>query len=225
MTSLVFTCLLGLATPLAEQQTPPPAVPTTAPQPGQAQPVRVSGDIRIDGQSQQGQRGQAGQGQTATPQGRGGRGAAAPPAAPTPDVVTNVKPSPARYDSASLQYIRIEVTLTDSLLGNAGGKKSMSMIVVDNNGGAIRSQGPDSGIQLNVDAAPHLRPDGRIYLSLTIFYVPDASGSGANRVAGATLNESVSVIVADGKPMVISQSADPRGDRKVTVEVTATVVK
>jgi hypothetical protein len=41
----------------------------------------------------------------------------------------------------------------------------------------------------------------------------------------ATLNEAVSVIVADGKAMQISQSADPRGDRRVAVEVTATVVK
>jgi hypothetical protein len=33
------------------------------------------------------------------------------------------------------------------------------------------------------------------------------------------------IYLTDGKPLLISQSADPKGDRKVTVEVTATVVK
>jgi hypothetical protein len=201
MKRLVLACLFGaLAMPVhAMQQTPPPpASPPAAP---------------------------------AAQQGRGGRGAAPTPAetgAPGQQggrgANGRMSQTP-RWDSASLQNVRIEVTLTDSLPGDASGKKSVSMIVVDDNSGAIRSQGPNSGIQLNVDAEPHIRPDGKIYLSLAIFYVPDAVVSGSSRVAGATLNESVSVIVNDGKPMVVSQSADPRGDRKVTVEVMATVVK
>ena len=135
------------------------------------------------------------------------------------------KPSMAHYDSSSLQNIRIEVTLTDSLQTEGPSKKTVTMMVVDNNSGQIRSQGP-SNYSLNVDAGPHVRPDGKIYLSLSLFYVPEpgASASGTARTP-ATLNEAVSVILADGKPMLLSQSADPRGDRKVTVEVTATVVK
>jgi hypothetical protein len=39
------------------------------------------------------------------------------------------------------------------------------------------------------------------------------------------INESLSVILEDGKPMLISQSADPIGDRKVKVEVKATILK
>jgi hypothetical protein len=38
-------------------------------------------------------------------------------------------------------------------------------------------------------------------------------------------SESLNLMVTDGKPVIASQSADPRSDRKVTVEVTATVVK
>jgi hypothetical protein len=207
MTSLVFTCLLGLATPLAGQQTPPPAVPTMAPQPGQAQ----------QGRGQQGQQPQGLQGQ-----GRGARGGT-PPAAPTPEAPT-AKPSTAHYDAASLQNIRVEVTLTDTAATDGPSKKSVSMMVVDNNNGQIRSQGPGS-IMLNVDAMPHLRPDGKIYLSVGLYYLPEAVTTAGRTTSAATLNEAVSVIVTDGKPMVISQSADPRGDRKVTVEVTATVVK
>ena len=39
------------------------------------------------------------------------------------------------------------------------------------------------------------------------------------------INESLSVILEDGKPMLISQSADPVTDRKVKVEVKATILK
>ena len=211
MTSVVLTCLLGLATPLAGQQTPPPAVPTMAP-----------------AASRQGQQGQGRQGQQQgqqTPQGRGARGGTPAPTAQMPNVDGSPKPPAVHYDSPSLQNIRVEVTLTDSLQTEGPSKKTVTMMVVDNNGGQIRSQGP-SNYSLNVDAMPHVRPDGRIYLSLSLFYVPEpgASASGQARTP-ATLNEAVSVILADGKPMLISQSADPRGDRKVTVEVTATVVK
>ena len=41
----------------------------------------------------------------------------------------------------------------------------------------------------------------------------------------AGFSESLNLLVADGKPIVASQSADPRSDRKVTIEVTATVLK
>lgn len=212
MTSLVFTCLLGLATPLAVQQTPPPAMPTMAPPASQAQAQ--------PGQGRQGQ--QPGQ---QTPQGRGARGGTPAPTAQMPNVDQSPKPSPARYDLASLQNVRVEVTLTDSLQTEGPSKKTVTMMVVDNNGGQIRSQGPGN-YSLSVDASPHLRPDNRIYLALTIFYVPEPSGQAGQQVrTPANLNESVSVILSDGKPMMISQSADPRGDRKVTVEVTATVVK
>jgi hypothetical protein len=41
----------------------------------------------------------------------------------------------------------------------------------------------------------------------------------------SSLNERISVIVQDGKPMVISQAADPGSDRKITVELRATIAK
>jgi hypothetical protein len=129
------------------------------------------------------------------------------------------------FDSPSLQNIRIEVSMTDTLPTEGPQKKTVTMMVVDNNSGQIRSMGPGN-YSLSVDASPHLRPDNKIYLALTIFYVPEPSGQPGQQVrTPANLNEAVSVILADGKPMMISQSADPRGDRRVTVEVTATVVK
>ena len=181
MTSVVLTCLLGLATPLAGQQTPPPAAPTMA-------PAAVEAGSTGSGSAAGQQPGQQ------TPQGRGARGGT-PTAGPDARGARRQAARCRHYDSPSLQNIRIEVTLTDSLPADGPSKKTVTMMVVDNNNGQIRSQGPGSYV-LNVDATPHLRPDGRIYLSLTMFYVPEPRPSPADVRTPANLNEAVSVILA-----------------------------
>jgi hypothetical protein len=54
---------------------------------------------------------------------------------------------------------------------------------------------------------------------LTVEYQPERA------VNTTMLNQSIGVVLTPGKPTIISQSADPNSDRKVAVEVTATVVK
>jgi hypothetical protein len=39
------------------------------------------------------------------------------------------------------------------------------------------------------------------------------------------VRENLSLVLDEGKPLVVAQSADPVGDRKVTVEVVATIPK
>jgi hypothetical protein len=39
------------------------------------------------------------------------------------------------------------------------------------------------------------------------------------------ISETLNIIVDDGKPLVVAQSADPVSDRKVTIEVRATILK
>ena len=84
-------------------------------------------------------------------------------------------------------------------------------------------------IALNVDATPTLLSDGRIKLQLTLSYdwpgPSDAPTGGGPRVTTMTLQDSVSLILTDGKSMIAAQSADPVGDRQVTVEVKATIMK
>ena len=46
-----------------------------------------------------------------------------------------------------------------------------------------------------------------------------------NSGGGAELNQRLTVTLESGKPMVISRAADPAGNRKINVEVTATVMK
>ena len=60
-------------------------------------------------------------------------------------------------------------------------------------------------------------------LDLIFDYTPEQAQPPSNTIAN--LNEQMTVYLTDGKPLLISQSADPKGDRRVTVEVTATIVK
>jgi len=150
---------------------------------------------------------------------------------------------------SSWQNIQLEVKISDSLNTDATHSKTVSLLCLDGNSGQVRSQSGEGFI--NIDTRPVIRPDGRIYLQLTVEYRPELTGQ-SNAPAQATqvttrnvqglndqmnalvtatvtrlngFSESLNLLVTDGKPVIASQSADPRSDRKVTVEVTATVVK
>jgi hypothetical protein len=140
------------------------------------------------------------------------------------------------------QNVRLDITITDTF-GAGPNKKTVNMLVADTRSGSIRASmqipqpiGPTApsgvpssftyaNISLNVDATPEVLPDGRIYVTMSVQYTPE----GAQEVGGSkkpgSLIESLTVVLQDGKPTLISQSADPQGDRHVTLEVTATVAK
>ena len=135
----------------------------------------------------------------------------------------------------TLTNVQIELTLTDQLGANPAEKKTVSMIASSGSWGKIRSTGtirPDGDapypVVLNVDARPFVSVDGPVQVELTFEYVPlkstgDVKEGARQRPAG--INQSQTVILQSGKPLVISQAADPISDRKVVVEVKATVLK
>jgi hypothetical protein len=55
-------------------------------------------------------------------------------------------------------------------------------------------------------------------------YNPRLSGSD-NPTESSTLTEQIGVVLQPGKPLVVSQAADPASDRKITVELTATLLR
>jgi hypothetical protein len=187
------------------QQAPPP--PRTVP-PGQ-------GQTPPPGQ---------GRGQAPTPQPpvvMGAQVTPTPPPGGAPGVPANV---PRPEAPSSWQNIRVDVTITDSLSAEQVQRKTISMLVLDNRNGQVRSMGQG---MINVDASPIVRPDGKIYLRMTMEYNPDINPqiAQATNTRQTSFLESLSLVVNDGKPLLVSQAADPRSDRKVTVEVTATVQK
>ena len=84
------------------------------------------------------------------------------------------------------------------------------------------------GAPLNVDARPTVTQDGRISLELTIEYrawPEPRSRSELRQIVQVSINESLTALLENGKPLLVTQSAEPISDRKVTVEVKATVLK
>ena len=135
----------------------------------------------------------------------------------------------------TLTNVQIELTLTDQIGSETPEKKTVSMIVSSGNWGKIRSAGnvfpvaePPYAVDLNVDARPFVSVEGQVQLEMTVVYSP-LKGSGdpkeGPRPRPSGINPSQTVILQSGKPLVISQAADPISARKVIVEVKATVLK
>lgn len=156
-----------------------------------------------------------------------------PPAAPTPD-------GRARRAGPN---VRIEVTFTEQRSDAPAQPKTVTVTTGDGHWGRVRSQAQSSGIggtPLNVDARPEMQADGRIVLALTLEYgdkrisqvelpkPPEGVtvvGVPQRNITDVVMNQSVTVALESGKPLVITQAADPVSDRKVTVEVKATVLR
>ena len=134
-----------------------------------------------------------------------------------------------------LTNVQVELTLTDQLGGQPPEKKIVSMIASHQTWGKIRSAGqvfpagePPYMVELNVDARPWVTVDNQIQLDLTFVYAPLKSGGEqkeGNKQRPSGINQSQTVILQSGKPLIVSQAADPISDRKVVVEVKATVLK
>jgi hypothetical protein len=168
--------------------------------------------------------------------------------APTPPDQPAGPPSAPYLPGANPSNVKLELTITDTYTGTPI-KKTVSMLILNGRSGMIRTSnrlatGPEVG--LNVDAAAMIHQGGLITVRLTFEYTPaqgtviPTSGTTEQMNAArsqlaekglsfgsqpAQLHESISVILQDGKPLLVSQSADPTTDRKVTVELTATVLK
>jgi hypothetical protein len=70
--------------------------------------------------------------------------------------------------------------------------------------------------------------DGPIQLELTMNYVPlgaQAAEKDNTKPRPTSMNQSLTVVLQSGKPLIVSQAADPVSERKVLVEVKATVLK
>lgn len=146
--------------------------------------------------------------------------AAQPPAKPAPQ-----QPAPPRPEPGGQRInIRVELAITDQLAAGDPLKKTVTMIAADGARSSIRNASPEG--LLNVDAQPSLAQAGAIRLGLALEYKPAVAATGSDGVrALSRIEEQLTVMLESGKPLVISQSADPASDRKVTVQVTATVLK
>lgn len=142
-----------------------------------------------------------------------------PPAGQTPGPVPP-PPAPQRT-SAQLLNVRIDITITDQRTDAAVVPKTVTLVVADRELGRIRTG--SGNLLLNVDARPTIVRDGRVSTNLALEYRPRREE--VERSEPASIVESLTAILDDGKALVVSQSADPSTDRKVKVELKTTVLK
>lgn len=141
-------------------------------------------------------------------------------------------PGPPAPPAAKRINVKLDLTLTDQAGPGQSTKRTVSMILADRERGSIRSsgsviaQGNRVNVGLNVDARPHILDDNRILLDLTLEYLSKpVDGNAASGEGRSQLSERLGLIVDPGKPMIVSQAADPTSDRKITVELTTTILK
>jgi hypothetical protein len=135
--------------------------------------------------------------------------------------------------AVSMTNVRLDLTITDQTVGGEPIKKVISMLLAERGSGRVRSQGSvrmagtnhSYGVQLNADAEMRRIEGERIRAIITVEYAPAPTAGAAEAQPGSALNQTVDVVLTNGKPTVIVQSADPLTDRKVTLEATATIIR
>jgi hypothetical protein len=139
------------------------------------------------------------------------------------------------------QDVRLDVTITDQSGAARPITKNVSLIVADRADGSIRSEtrvpfarknGPVTAwdwetLPLNVTVWPTIMGDGHVRVKLSLNYRTAGAGAESNDAPRSTavITKELTAVLSDGKPLVISTSADAATDRKVMVEVKATIQK
>jgi hypothetical protein len=122
--------------------------------------------------------------------------------------------------SAQATNVRIELTITDQRSDAQTPPKTVMLLVEDNQNGRIRT-GRGNAV-LNLDVRPQIVRDGRVRLLVSLEFTPQDA---PDRPSQPPIQESIVALADDGKSVVLSQSADPTSDRKVRLEVKATIFK
>jgi hypothetical protein len=166
------------------------------------------------------------------------------PAAPTPKPVEKTEgaaPKTAPEPPALPTNIKIEVSITDQTGTNPAAKKVVTMIASDRQSANVRSSASVPvktagtvqplnyrNVTINVDARPAIvaKEPNKVTVAFGLEYLPKTAGAQEEMEPGMTSwSERLTLVLESGKPMVISQAADPTSDRRITVEITATILK
>jgi hypothetical protein len=135
--------------------------------------------------------------------------------------------------------IKVELSIVDQRGGAAASRKSVSVVVADGMVGFIRSTsnymlsgGRIENVPLNVDVEPQLIGENRMRMRVNLQYdlpnslaTPAEGGERPGNLFTTQLRENLALILDSSKSIVAAQSADPVGDRQVTIEVKATVLR
>jgi hypothetical protein len=150
----------------------------------------------------------------------------------------------AAQSSAQFVNVRVDLTILDQLGTATPARKTVTLYVADRSSASIRTSGRLQtregwrDVTINVDARPTVIRGNResVQIDLGLEYRPTTPGQPAAPQNAptppteltplpTTLNQRVVTILDSGKPIVISQASDPSSDRKISVELKATIEK
>jgi hypothetical protein len=122
--------------------------------------------------------------------------------------------------------IRVDVAVTEEGGGEPLSRKDVSVTVGEGRSGSVRSGSagvsdkpfPFTDSRLRVDVQPRLEANGKIRTVVTLSYLsfPHFSREGEQKFE---------VLLDDGKPLIVSQASSATSDRRLRVDVTATILK
>jgi len=156
-----------------------------------------------------------------------------PQAPRVPRATTGEAPSPDERPRMRGQLInlRLEFIVSDQIGTAAPVRKTVMMNVADGESGRIRTNAEVARnkawttVPLSVDAYPTIE-GAKIRLRASLEYQLLSEAPGPDLPAGRTsMTQSVTALLNDGVSTVLCQSADPLTDRKVTLEVKATIIR
>ena len=149
-----------------------------------------------------------------------------PPSPPAPPAATP-EAAPQRTQG-QLVNIKIDVTVVEEGGTEPPSRKTTTLILADRQNGSVRATGvarvertPDGrdvvppAPRMNVDAFPMMQRDGRAQVLLTLDYGRPGAGTSVR----------VQPLLESGRMLLVSQSIDPASDRRISVELTATILK
>ncbi len=139
--------------------------------------------------------------------------------------------APANTDkkpTAQAVNVRAELTLTDQTGTEKPIVKTVTLLAADSSWSRTRAVSQPEGeppAMLSADVQPRILSDNRIQLDIAIDYRPPRAEDAKARIPPPQLTESLTVVLQDGKPLMVVQSADATSDRRVTLEVKATILR
>lgn len=150
----------------------------------------------------------------------------APPPGAAPEVARAPRPR------GQLANVRVDVTVTDQTGTGPAATKTMTLTVADGESAMIRNETEmktSDGLRsapFSVDVRAVIDGD-RVRLDVGLDYqvLDSASTHTPGPPTRALFKGRQALVLESGKPLVISQSSDPMSDRKVTVEVRATIIR
>lgn len=151
-----------------------------------------------------------------------------PAVAPTPTPAAEPQPTPAARPAAAAEPVNVRFQiLIREVGGPRPGTKTVALTIALNDQSSIRAQGTVAGRgehPLNVDVMPRTLLNGRVWTRISVEYRPESPAE-ASGPPPFYVRQTLNVWLESGKPIIISEAADPISDRRLSVEVTATILR